>query len=180
MRTKPQAILFCAGTLVSLSGCGPALGDDESLIREHVVVGDMGDEFDFQNRGPLEFLGFLKSYYLTGQPVYPIRGTHVGWIRESDIAELVERLDSKDICASVAHPNESRMVEGSVPSTEGHEAAFLIKAFRVERDPDVISRYYKGYPPTLHSVLSFHPDRDQIRSWWAAYQRPEQEEPPPN
>lgn len=97
--------------------------------REH------GDDFDWKNGGPLEFLEMLRDAEFS----YPVHGVHVGWLRESDRAPLEAMLGSTEPCANVRSTRSSYYP--LCLSTIGHEAAYLLEGL----DRGV-------YPPALNSV----------------------------
>jgi len=126
-------------------------------------------DFDFQEAGPLEFIEYLKRK-VTGPSVdVAIKGTHEGWILESDIPALIDLLDSAEPCSAVSMFYSSRIARQ--PSTVGREAAFLIAGFR----SDVERSGYGGYPPSLQSARSkFAGDADGVRKWWSDYRTAQQ------
>jgi hypothetical protein len=109
-----------------------------------------GDTFDWQQAGPLEFLDHLRSVRS-----YVVDGVHRGWVRSSDLPQLISLLDSQDPCGSVAMRISS--YHESQLSTVGQEAAFLIDGFRSGR-----------YPPRLNSTRPAT-DVDQVREWWNTF-----------
>ena len=117
-----------------------------------------GDSFDWQNKGPLAFIEFLKQHDITSTRArfYTVFGSHKDWIDVSDIASLIELLDSNHPCAAVNSVLSSLMPQHS--STLGREAAFLIEGFRAG-----------NYPPTLDSVEYFKFDPVSIRQWWIEF-----------
>ncbi len=104
--------------------------------------------FDWQNKGPVQFLASLQSD-TTGQRT--VFCAHEGWIRLGDIPELIALLASKTPCSSVASGFSSLIDAGS---TVGHEAAYLIEGFR-----------RGSYPPTLNST-TWRADVREIMAWW--------------
>jgi len=107
-----------------------------------------GDTFDWENKGALEFLDFIR---LRGT-VYTVVGKHPNWIREDDLPALMELLDSTEPCSNVMSWESSFL--DLKPSTIGNEAAYLIEGFRSG-----------AYPPGLNSTRP-RPDKDEIRQWW--------------
>ncbi len=123
--------------------------------------------FDFQHRGPLEFLDFLAARAASADdphriPMYTVNGTHRGWIRVDDLPDLLALFDSSTPCASVAKEISSFATEE--PSTVGHEAAFLVAGFRAEVD----RTGYGGYPDRLNSAGAAL-DREELRAWGERY-----------
>ena len=99
-----------------------------------------GDSFDWQNKGPLAFIDFLKQHDVTSTKArfYMVFGSHKDWVDVSDIPALIALLASNLPCASVNSVLSSFMPQYS--STVGREAAFLIEGFR-----------HGNYPPTFDS-----------------------------
>jgi len=99
-----------------------------------------GDSFDWQNKGPLAFIDFLKQHDVTSTKArfYMVFGSHKDWVDVSDIPALIALLASNLPCASVNSVLSSVMPQYS--STVGREAAFLIEGFR-----------HGNYPPTFDS-----------------------------
>jgi hypothetical protein len=109
-----------------------------------------GDTFEWQSKGPTDFLEFLSS-----RDGYTVWGVHKGWIRAQDIPDLIRLIDSQEPCGDVKMSISSHIHWGH--STVGREAAFLIQGFR------------KGeYPPELNSIR-FDYSAEEIREWWAEY-----------
>ena len=104
--------------------------------------------FDWHHFGPLAFLDHLKNR--TGRLL--ILGAPEGWIKEDDLPELMNLIDSTEPCPSVRAACSSYIGTGT--STVGNEAAFLIEGYRKGR-----------YPPGLNSTRP-RPDIREIRSWW--------------
>lgn len=140
-------------------------------VVHHPLGGGTGPQnrgFNWQERGPLDFLDFLASKFSDDSPSLPgttsliVRGTHRGWIRESDIPALMDLLDSKKQCLAVVMSLSSALAWE--PSTVGNEAANLILGFRSEVD----QTGYAGYPARLVSTR-YPIDRDELRRWWRDY-----------
>lgn len=92
-----------------------------------VEVGNSGDDFDWQNKGPLDLIEFLKAAYNDRQiPIYTVWSYHRGWIKESDIPALRALLESKQPCAALQNPIQSYIPNGS---TVGVVAKELIDGF---------------------------------------------------
>jgi hypothetical protein len=129
------------------------------VSREHDVITPLettskaakyGDTFDWQSRGPIEFIDLLKE-----RDGYTVRGVHRGWLKPVDIPPLVDLLDSQEPCGDVKMSISSYYHAGL--STVGREAAFLIQGFR------------KGeYPPGLNSI-HFEYEIEEILNWWNNY-----------
>jgi hypothetical protein len=109
------------------------------------------EDFDFSQRGPLEFLSFLereasaRSFYTIDEPLR-------GWIRREHLPRLMVLIDSTRPCAGVVLSISSYL---PLASTVGNEAAFLIEGFRQGR-----------YPPSLHSGGDLDARRTEIHRWW--------------
>lgn len=85
------------------------------------------DNFDWQNKGPLDLIEFLKAEYNNRQiPIYTVWSYHRGWIKESDIPALRALLESKQPCAALQNPVQSYISSGS---TVGVVAKQLIDGF---------------------------------------------------
>ena len=107
-------------------------GTPAAEIRNHDVVpieplsgprcGE-SDIFDFQNKDPLDFLGFLQ-----GRKAVIFDCRHEGWIKESDIPVLLDLFDENQPCGWVAMSISSFYEAGA--STIGEEAAFMVMGFR--------------------------------------------------
>jgi hypothetical protein len=163
-------------------------GADKKVSRKHDVVNippgmiplENGDIFDWQNKGPVEFIECLKQkdnvpwHFIVkkdsppcseadeGQECsfavwqYGIFGYHINWIREDDIPQLIELIDSRIPCASVASSYSSLLTSNE--STVGNEASYLIKGFKQGK-----------YPSGMNSVGNKEVDKDEIRKWWTQY-----------
>jgi hypothetical protein len=123
-------------------------------------------DFDFQTKGPLEFLEFLSFDSSTSDDFhsYTVWGTHRGWILESDVPELIKQLDSTEPCAPVKKAISSFL--STRLSTVGREAAFLVEGFR----SDVKNTGYGGYPASWNSDRGFAREKEAILDWWEDYQ----------
>lgn len=112
-----------------------------------------GDGFDWEQSGALDLLELLKEYPV----LYCVEEDHEGWVKEADLAGLVELLDSSEPCANVISSRSSFI--DFEPSTIGNEAAYLIEGYRRGK-----------YPPRLNSTRP-RPDVDEIRAWWRERER---------
>lgn len=105
--------------------------------------------FDYVTDGPLDLLNILKAwegnYFVS--PIYQF-----GWVKESDLLELVKLLDSTEPCANVQAMHSSFI--DTTKSTVGNEAAYLIEGFRMDH-----------YPPSLNSTRP-PCDIEKIKAWW--------------
>ena len=152
--SKLQSVFVTAGIgLVSLTlGC---VSQPQIEARQHSVEYDFetqplqyGDDFNWQCGGPVDFLERLKTTGMT----YSVVGVHRGWVRDSDVPILMQKLDSKMSCVHVVSIKSSHLPTSS--STEGREAAFLLEGYR------------KGYYPPSLSSADFVPDNNEIRAWY--------------
>jgi hypothetical protein len=139
--------------ICGLSGCSTYSNNAHFVQAGYGDPGKYGDDFKWQSKGPIEFLEHLKLLEFP----YDVHGFHYGWIRAADIPELVSRLDSKVECAPVMSTLSSHIP--TVPSSEGHEAAFLIEGFRKGR-----------YPPDLAST-HFSWCESELRNWYTEWSR---------
>jgi len=119
-------------------------------------------KYDWRTKSPVEHLNHLKSL---SDASFTVWGCSETWVREEHIPALLSLLDSRERCA-----NQSAAISSFRDwhrSTVGHEAAWLIEAFRVGR-----------FPPSLGSSGPL-PSAAELRAWWAERlsQKPVQ---PPN
>jgi len=149
------------GVLIAVMTTAIACAGGDSSESDAVAMGSLeeassidpaeyGDTFDWDNRGALEFLDFIRGK----SGWYTVWGDHENWVKEEDLPELMMLLDSTEQCANV-----NRSVSSWIdfePSTVGNEAAYLIEGFRKGR-----------YPPGLNSTRP-RPNKDEIRQWWSA------------
>ena len=90
-------------------------------------LGKAKDDFAWQDKGPLEFIDFLKAEFKNGQiSMYTVWSYHRGWIKESDIPALQALLKSKEPCAALQNPLRSSLPPGG---TVGIVAKELINGF---------------------------------------------------
>jgi hypothetical protein len=126
-----RTITLLLATLL-VAGCTAA------PVRRHYVDYDVHtpwpDEFNWQEQGPADLLVFLqkraKQKYVVG---YSVQENHYGWVRAEDLPHLISLLDSMEPCAPVSMSVSS--YKDTKLSTVGHEAAYLIEAFRKGRYP---------------------------------------------
>ena len=121
-----------------------------------VAASRRGDTFPWMSEGPLEFLKELRRKRPLRQ--YLLYGTHVGWIRESDLEALVQLVGSREPCDHVVSSVSSRLPDSR--SFVGQEALFLIEGYRTGR-----------YPPRLHSIGFYQEKKDEILAWWKSRDR---------
>ena len=140
--------------VASISSCASR---SHCSSRQHVVKYDFetspaeyGDDFDWQNRTPGDFLEKLKASHVS----YSVVGIHFGWVTRADVPFLMSKLESEVKCAHVVSIKSSHAATSQ--SSEGREAAFLLEAHR------------RGiYPPSLSSA-DFVFDKREIREWFRA------------
>ena len=114
-----------------------------------------GDIFDWQLKGPVEFLMFLQEQYTKWPKVlsfYTVWGEHRDWIKAEDIPILFEMTSDPTPCLSVMSVYSSVLI--SDPSTVGHEALYLIAAYRAGVYPHrIVSTQWEG-------------DVEELKEWW--------------
>jgi hypothetical protein len=136
-----------------------------SATPEEVPMGErMDDGFDWQNKGPLEFLEMLKSGPLEGVqfPCFTVWGVHRGWIQRGDIGSLLALGKSTEPCLAVVMGTSSFLpIE---PSTVGQEALFMVLAY-LEGEQGWV---YGGYPARLTSTADPW-DADELAARWSAF-----------
>ena len=160
---------------VTCTGCG----SESEPHREHVVYASKAwdsqpeplaeletEQFDFQVRGPVEFLAFLESEFerrseddssVSSGLFFTVHGTHRGWIQASDLPQLAELLDSDTPCLAVVKATSSFLPSDG--STIGIEAAALIEGFQAEAE----LTGYGGWPS--RTVSDPHADREALRAF---------------
>jgi hypothetical protein len=130
---------------------------EESRAKEAFANRDHADNyikkrgyFDPRNNGPLDVLSLLKTRQSpTWTPFFVQR---FNWVKESDLPDLFELLDSTEPCANVQSMWSSHI--DTTRSSIGNEAAYLIEGFRKDR-----------YPPRLNSTRPLC-DIEEIKLWW--------------
>jgi hypothetical protein len=147
-----------------LAVLGIVVSDQVQPSKDHEVLcsesspAAVEDSFAWQEKGPLEFLEFLKELHDESKAAlgYVVRCEHRGWVTEADLPGLMALLDSIDECVGVVSPLSSWLP--SEPSTVGREALFLVDGYR------------KGvYPPGLASQRH-GASAEEVRAWWQQYQ----------
>jgi hypothetical protein len=103
------------------------------------------------NYTPLDFLSELKAH---PDNAVSVMMAPDDWIKKEHVAELMEYVDSKEPAAPVVSLISSYYPFNQT-STVGNEALFLIEGYRTAR-----------YPPALCSVYYFHPDVNEVKTWW--------------
>jgi hypothetical protein len=106
-----------------------------------------------ESRSPKEFLDELCNVH-AGLNVRLVEDSVWGWVQPSDVAELMDLIDSDFPCRSVALAYSSFIrFDGS---SMGDEAAFLVEGYRQCR-----------YPPSLSSKALSDSDRAALKEWWS-------------
>jgi hypothetical protein len=65
--------------------------------------------FDWQSKGPLEFIEFLKAQYRAGFPFFTIATYHRGWLHSADLDALEKLRTSKEPCSGLVSPIQSNL-----------------------------------------------------------------------
>lgn len=146
------AIVVLVG-LVSVLGCAAARTrvtfSDEEAGRRLEAERRRSELFDWKTQTPRDFLVFLERH---PQPVHFLPELPPpDWVREANLPELFERLESDRPCALVLEESTPRFARSG--STVGWEAARLIQFFRTGLYPSV------ALPPEV------------LRVWWREWQR---------
>jgi len=115
-----------------------------------------GDACYFNSHTPLEFLNDLRVHPGVQVMVLDVPDN---WITHADVEHLMQEIDSTEPAAPVVSLFSSYRPFNQT-STVGNEALYLIEGYR-----------HGKYPPALCSLYYFHPDKDEVRSWWEAYGR---------
>ena len=126
-------------------------GAQESPCPTHlptIDASESGDDFDWDDSSPIDFLEFLKGK----KSPYTVVGCHEGWVQETHLEALISLLDSEEPCANVNSVWSSFI--DLQPSTIGNEAAYLIEGYLVGH-----------YPPGLNSIRP-KPNKEGILKWW--------------
>jgi hypothetical protein len=59
-----------------------------------------GDRFNWQGRGPAQFIEYLKTeLQVNHRETYPVGGCHIGWVQATDLAALQALAVSREPCA---------------------------------------------------------------------------------
>ncbi|HNQ29670.1 MAG TPA: hypothetical protein PKM87_06080 [Methanolinea sp.] len=115
-----------------------------------------GDSCYFTTHTPIEYLDDLRMHPRSHVLVIDVPRD---WITPADVEHLMQEIDSTEPAAPVVSPLSSYRPFNQT-STVGNEALYLIEGYRAGK-----------YPPALCSLHYFHPDKDEVRSWWEAYGR---------
>ena len=118
------------GILVALGAASVTAGRTHEqiwLIPE--AKARVSDDFDWQTRGPLDFIDHLKLKLRANTiPTYTIWSYHRGWLQKSDLPALEALVDSSEPCAALRSPLSSRISPKG--STVGAVAKELIEGFQ--------------------------------------------------
>jgi len=128
MGTMRRAIAIVAAVvLAATAAAGGHEHDITWLIPE--AKARVSDNFDWQHKGPLEFIDHLKRHLESNTiPIYTVWSYHRGWIQESDLPALRALLDSTEPCAALKSPLSSYISPKG--STVGVVAKELIAGFK--------------------------------------------------
>lgn len=132
-----------------------AAGEPDRAYEDYRAEQAAGPHQEWKSGGALDLLETLR-----GHPRHVYLMNHEeqqGFVRESELEALMERLASSEPCAVVL-----QVISAHLPrqrSTVGHEAALLIEGFR-------IGHYPRHAASNLHSV-----DVEELRQWWHVWQR---------
>jgi hypothetical protein len=120
---------------------------------------DGAKTFDWQRKGPTEFLDLLRRQAKLPDLVGTFAGidaSHEGWVKEAHLPALVALVDSKERCAHITTPQAPTLP--TERSFVGQEALVMIQAFRDGT-----------YPPRgLATSEGFYAHKDEILAWWKA------------
>ncbi len=105
---------------------------------------------DLQSSGAAALLEHLQ---LRKKGVYTVDRPIDDWVVASDVDYLIDLVDSKKACMSVALSYSSTV---RAKSTVGDEAAFLVEGFKAGR-----------YPPGLSSRKYSRQEKEALKKWWA-------------
>lgn len=133
--------------------CAPATDCSERTL--------FGDNFEWQEKEPLEFLEELKvvpSDLIKTVTPYVVLGKYYSWIKAQDISGLMPLVDSTEPCLAVLHAPAND--EGPFLSTVGHEAMYLIEGYRAG-----------VYPPAGLSTTWQANGSEEIKKWFLDFKR---------
>jgi len=90
---------------------------------------EFSNAFDWQNKGPIEFIDHLKSSFRKGAVnVFYVGGYHIGWITPNDIPKLRALTSSTEACVALCDPASSQWIPQG--STVGAIADQMIQAYQ--------------------------------------------------
>lgn len=135
--------------------CLAAAGEPDRAAEDYRAEQAAGPHQEWKAGGALALVETLREH---PRQVYLVDHDELrGFVRESELEGLMERLASDEPCAVVL-----QVVSAHLPrqrSTVGHEAALLVEGFRSGR--------YPLHPASnLQSV-----DVEELRQWWHVWQR---------
>ena len=99
---------------------------------------------------------FIKALCSLPRGTLYIRGTVLGWPNTNDISTLINMLDDKSPCRSVASFRSSWMGDGV--SSVGQEVAFLLLGIKTGH-----------YPPKLNSTRDTESVNREIQDWLSTW-----------
>lgn len=147
----PLFTLGLAGTLLLSAGLILAFANE--------VNSTTRDDFNWNEKGPFEFIAFLIRQDESGVKRIQIDDAPEGWLQKEHLELLVLLLDSNEPCASVGSMRSSfvdRDGKDQKSSTVGHEAAYLIESYR-----------HGLYPKfAVNTSADLELDKAQIKQWW--------------
>lgn len=113
-------------------------------------------DFDWSKVTPIEFLDILKTRLKPGAFFTVWNAPPAGWIKETDVEQLMKLIKSKEPAGHVITSIWSQLP--SKNSTVGRQDMFLIEGFRKgSYPPSMSSEGYKGNP-------------SEYRKWWSKRQ----------
>jgi hypothetical protein len=145
--------LVVVATLSMAAGQGRLTDEDKKRLVPGVQIVDpatVGDDFDWDDGTPLQFLEHLKE-----RRHYTVANPHRHWVKHEQVPQLIALFDSTDRCASVSGSWSS--LHDTRLSTIGNEAAFLVEGAK-----------RNSYPPWPHSLQFEYSqeDKEELRRWW--------------
>ena len=159
-------------TIIFLSSCAskrlplcaaniPPSGDRSHLLDctnpgERLVPKPDNCQFDWQHKGPLDFLAFLETSDPGGTDgACFITCKHVGWIKRADVPQLIALLDCQTSCREVLQSSMLKDNFNSAPRVD-YQALVMLES------------YQNGYYPYLDSAEKPFPQRrEAFLEWWA-------------
>jgi hypothetical protein len=103
--------LHCIGIYLS-SRSRSAHNTFPKSLRPHqsisVLGSELSDPFDWQNKGPIELIGYLRSGYKKGGiNIFNVSAYRIGWIRRDDLPKLKALVHSTTPCLALQDPLSS-------------------------------------------------------------------------
>ena len=122
------------------------------------TVGTYPGEIRLQELTPASLVAMLSDPSMLQVPGYrrvridkPVRN----WIRESDVPELLELMDSTAPCLALNIPQSSFLPDRT---TVGDIAAYLVDSYR-----------NRMFPHSLYSKRYSESEKAELRRWWRRY-----------